>query len=84
MIYITEMIPVTRTKKWLHQEAAYVTADTARELHRFALEHKFPTRWFRGHSYQITRTKWRIITRKSLATLVKDFRAFTELAGRMA
>ncbi len=82
MIYVTEIMVSRPNKKWLHSESAYVVCDTLERLHQLALKHKFPERWFRGNSYQITRTKQGILIRCG-AKVVKDPGEFSQLAQQM-
>ena len=83
MIYLSRVFEVQLGRGWLHDECAYMIADTESELHEFAARAKIPYRWWRGNHYRITSKKWCTIKKRHNAVIVEDERHFSRLAEEM-
>lgn len=82
MMYVTELMPCERTKRWRYQEVAYMVADTMRELHQQAVIVGLQRKWFTGHAYKLTRARQRYALRMG-AKLLTDVNEMTKIARAM-
>ncbi len=82
MMYVTQLMPCERTKKWRYQEVAYLVADTMRELHHSAMVVGLKRQWFTGHAYKLTRARQRYALRMG-AKLLTDANEMTKIARKM-
>lgn len=51
MIYVDNLRPTTRTRRWKHDESCHLYADDVEELHRFAQRIGLLRRWFQDKPF---------------------------------
>ena len=82
MVYVSNVFPCMRTKKWRYDQVAYMVADTTAELHLEAAKLGLRRTWYTGSYYNLTKLRHRIALRRG-AKLIDNITEFTDITRRM-
>ena len=53
-VYVDELVPTLKSKKWPYKEGCHLLADTDAELHHYALRLGLKRSWFQGNAGKTT------------------------------